>query len=333
MKKTLIATGSIAAPPSLPGDIGKSIDTEQLLDLTHPPPSLIILGGGSTALTFATIFSCLGARATVIEEAERLLPDIDQELTDMLLRELKKNKIQILLGNRLLGLRDGPENETEVELEAKGEKFGLKGACIVRTDRRPGIDGLGLPEIGVTLNERGGIATDLTMETSVKSIFAAGDVTMNHLCTPVAYREGLTAADNIAGKKSSIDYSVIPHWSSTIPAVCGAGLTEAAAIAKGHAVRVGRFPMAANGMATVLGRRVGMIKVVTDGRYGQILGVHMVGHNAPEVVHEVLLAMKSELTPQDIGAAFHVHPSLSEAFWDAARAVDGASINSFSPGT
>jgi dihydrolipoamide dehydrogenase len=330
-EKTIIATGTIAAPATLPGDTGISIDTEQLLEATAPPPSILIMGGNSVALTFATIFSIFGAETTVIEESGRLLPEIDQEIVDMLQRELKKNKIQVISGARPVRLDGGPDRMAKLELEIKGEKTGISGACVLRTGRQANIDGLGLVELGIMLNEKGGVATDRTMQTSVKSIYAAGDVTMNHLCTPVAYREGLTAADNIAGKKSSIDYSAIPYWSSTIPAVCGAGMTEADALAKGHAVRVGRFPMAANGMATVLGKRVGMIKVVTDAKHGEILGVHMLGQNAPELVHEVLLAMKSELTPQDIGAVFHVHPSLAEAFWDAMMAVNGASINSFSP--
>jgi dihydrolipoamide dehydrogenase len=332
MKKTLIATGAVAAKATLPGDSGTSIDIERLLDVIDPPPSMIVVGGGPHALTLATIFSHLGTRVTVIEESERLLPEIDEEVVNMLLRELKKSKIEVVFGARSLRVAEGPDNEKALESVSNGAKINLKGACIVRTGRQANIDGLGLPEIGVKLNGQGGIMTDLFMETTAKSVFAAGDVTMNHLCTPVAYAEGITAAENMAGKGRAMSYSGVPQWSGTIPAVCGAGLTEAGARTKGYDVRVGRFPMAANGMATVLGRRVGMIKVVTDARYGQILGVHMVGHNAPELVHEVLLAMKSELTPQDVGAVFHVHPSLAEAFWDAVRAADGASINSFSPG-
>jgi dihydrolipoamide dehydrogenase len=265
---------------------------------------------------------------TLIEESETLLPEIDQEIVDILRKELKKNKIQVLLGARPVRLDNGPE--TGVEIETPGEKISVKAACIVRTGRLPSTDGLGLAGIGIELNEKGGILTDATMETSVKSVFAAGDITMEHMWTPVAYAEGVAAAENIAGRRTIMDYAAIPCWSNTIPAICGAGMTEAEATAKGYSVRVGRFSLAANGMATILGRRVGMIKVVTDAKYGQILGVHMVGHNAQELVHEVLVAMKSELTPKDIGNSFHVHPSLSEGFWEVMRAIDGESIHSFS---
>ena len=330
-EKTIIAAGSVASPTTLAGDTDKSIDTQQLLEMSAPPPSLFILGGTAVALTFATIFSCFGAEVTVIEESDRLLPEIDQEIVEMLRKELKKNKIQVLTGAKLLRLTQGSDGGTELEIEIKGEKNALKAGCIVRTGRLPNIEALGLDRIGVALNERGGIMTDVTMETSVKSIFAAGDVTMNHLCTPVAYQEGLVAADNIAGRKAAIDYTAIPQWSSTIPPVCGVGLTETDAIARDRKVRVGKFPMAANGMATILGKRTGMIKVVTGADYGEILGVHMLGQSAPELLSEMVLAMKAELTPRVIGWSLHVHPSLSEAFWDAMRAVNGESINSFNP--
>jgi dihydrolipoamide dehydrogenase len=328
-KKVIIATGTTAAPTMLPGDTGRTIDTQQLLELSVPPPSILILGGGLIGLTFATIFSCFGTTVTLVEASESLLPEIDQEVVDVIRRELKKNKVQIFLGARVVRLDDGPE--PEVELEAGGEKIRLKVSCVLRMERRPNIVGLGLEAVGIKLNELGGIWTDLTMETSLKSVFAAGDVTMKQSSTPVAYAEGMTAAENIAGKGTTMDYSAIPRWSNTIPAICGAGMTEAEAIAKGYQVAIGKFPFSANGMATVLGRRTGLIKVVADAKYGQVLGVHVAGHNAPELFHEALLAMRSELTTAEIGHTFHVHPSLSEAFWEAARAADGKSIHSFSP--
>ena len=329
-KKVIIATGSTAAKKDAQGGSDKTIDTRELLGLSAPPPSLVLLNGGFVGLTFATIFSHLGTKVTVIEESERLLPEIDAEIVDILQRELKKSKIRIITGARAARIENGADGEIDVEVEAKGERILVKAAFAVNGKREPNLDGLGLSVLGVELNERRGIATDAAMETSVKSIFAAGDVTMNHLWTPAAYMEGITAAENIAGSNSAIDYSTIPYWSSTIPPICGAGMTEEQARAQGYRVEVGRFPLAANGMATILGRRTGLAKVVTDARYGQILGVQVIGHHAPELVHEMLLAMKSELTAREIGSVFHTHPSLSEALWEAARVVDGTSIHSFS---
>jgi dihydrolipoamide dehydrogenase len=260
-----------------------------------------------------------------------LLPEIDEEIVEILQRELKKNHIEVITGARPVRIGGGPDGETEIEIETKGEAVKLAASCVVRTERRPNTDGLRLEAIGVRLNERGGIATSPMMETSVNSVFAAGDVTMNHLCTPVAYAEGLTAAENAAGNTARMNYSAVPHWAGSIPPISGTGMTEKEALRKGHTVRVGRFPMAANGMATILGRRVGMVKVIVDATYEEILGVHMVGPNAPELINEVLLAMKNELTPKEVAATFHVHPSLAEALWDSMRSVYGESINSFSP--
>ena len=327
----IIAAGTRPSPPTMPGDEGRSIDTNALLELPSPPASIAIVGGGFVSLTIATILAHLGSKVTVVEESARLLPEVDEEITGMLARELKKSKIQVLLGARAVGLADSFEGQKEVEIEVNGQMTKIVASVVLRTGRLPDIDGLGLAALGLNLNEAGGIAIDPSMETSVKSLFAAGDVTMRHMYTPVAYAEGLAAAENIAGRKTVMDYTAVPYWSNTIPAICGAGLTEAGAIEKGYAVRVGRFPLAANAMATILGRRTGMVKMVTDAQYGQILGVHVVGHNAQELVHEALLAMRSELTPRDIARAFHVHPSLSESLWDASRAVDNESINSFNP--
>lgn len=327
----IIAAGTRAAPPNLPGEEGRSIDTKGLLELPSPPSSIVILGGGFVSLTIATILAHLGSKVTVVAPSGRLLPEVDEEIAAMLARELKKSKIQVLLEARPVRILDGPEGQREVEIEVKGQTTKTTAAVILRTDRLPDIEGMGLAGLGVNLNEEGGIATNLSMETSASRLFAAGDVTGRHMCTPVAYAEGLAAAENIAGKKTAMDYTAVPYWSHTIPAVCGAGLTEAEAIEKGHTVRVGRFPLAANAMATILGMRTGMVKMVTDARYGQILGVHALAHNAQEIVHEALLAMRSELTPREIARTFHVHPSLSECLWDVSRAVDNESINSFNP--
>ena len=329
--KIIIAAGTIANGATLAGDEGRSIDTGALLELLAPPSSIVILDGGFVGLTLATILSQLGTKVTIVERSSRILPEIDEEITDILARELKKNKIQVLTDAIPVRMADSPEGQRAVEIVTKGQKTIVTASVVLRTDRLPDIVGLGLADIGVSLNAEGGVATEPSMETNIKGLFAAGDVTMRHLCTPVAYAEGLTAAENAAGGKARIDYSAIPYWSNSIPAICGAGMTEAGAIEAGHTIKVGRFPLAANAMATIMGRRTGMIKIVTDARYGQILGVHVVGQNAPELIHEALLAMRSELTPKEIGEVFHVHPSLSECLWDASKAVDGASINSFNP--
>jgi dihydrolipoamide dehydrogenase len=157
------------------------------------------------------------------------------------------------------------------------------------------------------------------METSVPGIFAVGDVTMDHMWTTVAYFEGITAAENAMGQNSKVDYRAIPFWTHSIPEVSCVGMTEEETSAKGYKVRVGRFPFAGNGMAAILGQRRGMVKVIMEERYGEILGVHMIGPRTGDLIAEAALAMRMEGTPGEIARTFHVHPSLSEALWEAAR--------------
>jgi dihydrolipoamide dehydrogenase len=159
------------------------------------------------------------------------------------------------------------------------------------------------------------------METNVPGIFAAGDVTMEHLWTTVAYFEGIVAAENAMGQHSKVDYRAIPLWTHSIPEISCVGMTEEEASARGFKVRVGRFPFAGNGMAAILGQRRGMVKVIKEERYGEILGVHMIGPRTGDLIAEATLAMKMEGTPGEIAKTFHVHPSLSEVLWEAAGNV------------
>jgi len=325
--KVIVATGSAPARENLQGDGEGFIETQQLLGRLPPPPSAVILNGGLVGLTLASIFSRLGTRVTVIEEEGGFLSGFDGEIVDILQKELKKQKVNIIAGGRIAGIvRE--EGEIALEVETKAAKDVVRAALVVNGRRQACVEGLGLSAVGVELNGLGGIATSGAMETSVKSIFAAGDVTGDHLWTPAAYMEGIVAAENVAGIGSVVDYGGLPCWAHTSPPVCGAGMTEEEARAKGYEVQIGRFPLAANGMATILGRRTGMAKVISEGRYGQILGVQVIGFQATEIVQEVLLAMKGELTSREIGAVFHVHPSLIEAAWEAARALNGESIHS-----
>jgi dihydrolipoamide dehydrogenase len=165
------------------------------------------------------------------------------------------------------------------------------------------------------------------METNVPGIFAAGDVTMEHTWTHVAYAQGIVAAENAMGVNSTVDYSVVPFCANTIPEVAGVGLTEDAAIAAGHKIKVGRFPFAANAAATIMGQRTGTMKMVTEEKYGQILGAHATGPQAAGLISEVALAMKLEATPREIASLMHGHPTLSEICWESARDVLGEAIH------
>lgn len=327
-RRIIIATGSRCQKVSVPGGKGeKIITTTEALELKEIPKSMLIVGGGYIGLSFATIFSKLGTSVTIVEPSPRILVEIDREIISILEKELKKEKIQTYTEAQVSRIDEGEPGEKNIVLAIKGEERNLTAEYVLTTEREANTDGLGLDKAGVTLNDQGGITVNGRMETGVPNILAAGDVTMENMWTHVAYAEGIVAAENAMGKSSEIDYTVIPYWASTYPEISGVGITEDEATAQGYQLRVGRFPFAGNGMATILGQRTGMIKVITEKKYGQILGVHIIGPQAANLIPEAALAMKLEATPEDIGLTMHGHPTLSEALWEAAKDVSGETIH------
>jgi dihydrolipoamide dehydrogenase len=306
-RRVIIAAGSRSKKAAAAG--GKVIDTTQALELEEVPKSMLVTGGGFIGLAFATIFSRLGTAVTVIEPSRPLLAEIDSEVVSILEKELKKAKIQLY---------------TEAQA-------GLTADYTLTTEREAAIEGLGLDKAGVELNDKGGIRVNKRMETSTPVILAAGDVTMEHMWTHVAFAEGIVAAQNALGKDSEIDYTVVPYLAHTFPEVAGVGITEEAAKSLGYQLKIGRFPIAANANATIMGQRTGTIKLISEAKYGQILGVHIIGPQASLLIAEAALAMKLDTTPEDIGLTMHGHPTLSEALWEAARDVSGETIHFISP--
>jgi dihydrolipoamide dehydrogenase len=319
-RKIIISTGSRYPKAFFPGGVEKVINPIEALRLNEIPESLLIVGGGFIGTVFATIFSKLGAKVSIVEESSRMLPQVDKEIVFILEKEFKDNDIQIYLKSRVMNVVPGKEDGLNILINVKGEEITSGAQYVLMTEpREANIDGLGLKEVGVELNRRGGIVVNERMETSVPGIFAAGDVIMEHMWTTVAYFEGMTAAENAMGQNSKVDYRAIPLWTHSVPEISCVGMTEEEASAKGYEVRVGRFPFAGNGMAAILGQRRGMVKVIKEERYGEILGVHMIGPRTGDLIAEAALAMRMEGTPGEIAKTFHVHPSLSEALWEAAR--------------
>ncbi|MDH5363624.1 MAG: dihydrolipoyl dehydrogenase [Dehalococcoidia bacterium] len=305
-RRIIIATGSRGKKVSVPrGEGEKVINTTEALELKEIPKSMRIIGGGFIGIAFATIFSKLGTSVTIVEPSPPILAEIDREIVSILEKELKKAKIQVY-------------TQAQANLTAE---------YILTTEREANANGLGLDKAGVELSDKGGITVNKRMETGVPNILAAGDVTMEHMWTHVAFAEGIVAAENAMGKSSEIDYTVIPYWASTFPEISAVGITEEEATSRGYQVRVGRFLFAGNGMATILGQRTGMIKVITEEKYGQILGVHIIGPQASNLIQEAALAMKLDATPEDISLTMHGHPTLSEALWEAAKDVSGETIH------
>lgn len=328
-RRIIIATGSRCQKVAVPGGEGKKIiNTTEALELKEIPKSMLIIGGGFIGLSLATIFSKLGTSVTIVEPSPRILAEIDREVVSILEKELKKGKIQIYTEAQVSRIDEGEPGEKNIVLAIKEEEeVNLTAEYVLTTEREANIDELGLDKAGVTSNDQGSITVNQRMETGVPNILAAGDVTMQHMWTHVAYAEGIVAAENAMGKSSEIDYTIIPYWANTFPEISGVGTTEDEATAQGYQLRIGRFPFAGNGMATILGQRTGMIKVITEKKYGQILGVHIIGPQAANLIPEAALAMKLEATPEDIGLTMHGHPTLSEVLWEAAKDVSGETIH------
>jgi dihydrolipoamide dehydrogenase len=332
-RKTILARNTIIAPGARCRDLPFSggdliLDTTATLQLKEIPHSMVILGAGCIGMSLASVFSKLGTTVTVLEESNSMLNGIDGEIVSLYQKEARKAKIAYYPECRIQAIEHDSNGGMRVLAKAKGEELILNAQCIVNAEKREAnSEGLGLADLGVTLNERNGVAVDKAMRTSIAGVFAAGDVTMEHMWTHVAYMEGVVAAENAMGRASYASYGAVPYWACTVPSVAGVGFTEEEAVAMGYDVKSSRCSFGGNGMAMVLGQRVGMVKVITERKYGQVLGVHIVGPRADELIAEAAMAVKCELTPLDIGAVLHPHPSLSEAFWEAARSAAGSSIH------
>ncbi len=327
-KKIILATGGKPIRLPIPGADSTSgiINAESILDLDYIPKSLLMIGGGVIGVEMATILAKLGCKVSIVEMLSHILPLEDAELTSVLGRALKEDGIQLYEGTKVSSIEDSEggksvtisDGATEKKLEAEVVAIAV-GYC-------PNINELGFNEAGVA-TDKGAIQVNERMETNVPNIYAAGDAIGGIMLAYVAMEEGVIAVENALGRKSSIDYQAVPRCTFTLPELAGVGLTEEEATAQGYQIQVGKFPFSANGMAAILGERRGLVKIITETKYGQILGVHIIGPRATELIAEATLAMKLEASPQEITATIHAHPTLSEALREAALDVTGETIH------
>lgn len=324
--KVIIATGSKPITLPVPGaDSPDIMDTESMLNLNHLPQSVVMIGGGVIGVEMATILAKLGCKVSVVEMMPHLIPTQDTEIASILEDALKEDGVDIYCEARVSRI-EGIEGNKLVIVEGKAEQKLEAEAVAVCVGQRPNIEGLGLNECGV-VTDKGRIQINERMQTSVPDIYAVGDVVGGMMLANVAVAEGTTAAKNAMGTDSTIDYKVIPQCIFTLPEVASVGLTEEEAVAQGYQVRIGRSSFVANGMAAILGEQRGLVKIITEQEYGQILGVHIIGPRASSLISEAALAVKLEVTPQDIAATVHPHPTLSEALWESALDVTGEAIH------
>jgi dihydrolipoamide dehydrogenase len=327
-QKIILATGGRPITLPIPGADSSSgiINAEKILNLESIPKSMIMIGGGVIGIEMATILAKLGCQVSVVEMLPHILPLEDAELTAILAKALKDDGIQLYEGTRVLQIEDSPGGKAALISDGKTEQKLEAEAVAIAVGYRPNTDGLGLEEAGIMIN-KGAIQVNERMETSVPGIYAAGDAIGGIMLAYVAMEEGIIAAENVMGQNTSIDYNVVPRFTHSLPELASVGLTEEEARSQGYETKIGRFPFAANSIATILGERRGLIKIVTEPKYGQILGIHILGPRATELIAEATLAMKMEATVPDIVATLHAHPSLSEAMHEAALDVTGETIH------
>jgi dihydrolipoamide dehydrogenase len=328
-KNIILATGATAA--SIPGvtvDGLKVVSYHEAILQTKLPKSVVIIGGGAIGVEFATIWSSYGTQITIVEMLPRLVPLEDEEVGAELAKSFQKRGIQVLTGTKVLSVEataegarvkvSGPEGEKNLDAEQTLMAIGFK----------PNSKGLGLEELGVTVGPRGFVEVDERMATNVPGIWAIGDVTGKYLLAHVASAMGVICAENIAGvPTTTIDYRMVPRATYCQPQVASFGLTEAQAKEAGHEVKIGRFPFQPNGKALGLGDYAGFVKIVSDAKYGEILGAHMIGPEVTELLPELTLAQRNELTTAEIARNIHAHPSLSEVLMEAAEAAEGHAIH------
>lgn len=326
-KKLIVATGSVTAQiPGISIDERDVITSDQALELEEIPSSLLIVGGGVIGVEFASIFNSLGSKVTIVELLPRIIPTEEGEISEQLKKFLVKSGIGVNTGIKVKEIVSDNGKKKVVIETPRGREEKIAQKVLIATGRKPYAEGLGLEKTGIGM-EKGRILVNERMETNLPGIFAIGDVVGGVLLAHVASGEGIVASENAMGNQSKIDYRVIPNCIYSLPEVASVGLSEEKAKEMGYEVAVGRFPFLANARATIMGERVGLVKIVADRKTDEILGVHIVGPHATELIAEASVAIKAKVATKDLERMIHGHPTLSEAIFEAAHDVHGEAID------
>ena len=328
-KNIIIATGAYSTPiPGVSMDGEKILSYKEAILQTSQPASVVIIGAGAIGVEFATIWNGYGTDVTIVEMLPRLVPLEDEEIGLELEKAFKKAGIKSLTGHRVEKIETTDKGVKVTVSEGENKKTIEAEQALVAIGFKPNSADMGLAEVGVELDNRGFVQIDDHMSTNVPGIWAIGDVTGKLLLAHVASAQGIICAENIAGEETiTLDYRMMPRATYCHPQVASFGLTEAQAKEEGFEVKVGRFPFQANGKSLGLGESGGFVKIVTDVKYGEILGAHMIGPEVSELLPELTLAQTMELTAEEISRNVHAHPTLSEVIMEAAHGVVGETIH------
>ena len=327
-KAVILSTGSVARMlPGLTAD-DRILSNIEVLSLGDIPKSLIVIGSGAVGVEFASIYKSFGAEVTILEMLPRYVPVEDEEISKELMRIYRKRGINSFV-NAKVETVERTKTGVAVTFSVDGKQQKLEAdKVLIAVGRAPRTENVGLEKTKIEI-ERGFVKTDPNMQTAEPGVYAIGDIAMGYpQLAHAGAMEGIVAVTHIAGKPTKpINLLRIPNATYCDPEIGSVGLTEAKAKELGYDVNVGKFPFAANSRASIVGAHDGFVKIVTDGKHGEILGVHIIGHNATELIAESVVAMEMECTAEDLANIIHAHPTLSEAMLDAANAVFGMPIN------
>lgn len=329
-KNIIIATGSVVRPiPGFEVDGKQVVNSDQILELNHVPKSMIVMGSGAVGVEFASVYHRFGCETTIIELMDRIVPMEDAEVSKELQRVFKKSGIKCETGIKLdkmtkskTGVKVSGKNAKGADVEFEAEML------LVAVGRMPYLDGLGLENTKVVKNPRGTIKVNEYCETDEPNVYAIGDVIDTAWLAHLASKEGCLVVEKIAGKKvEPIKHNLVPNCTYCDPEVASVGLTEAKAKDAGYDVKIGKFPFSASGKARILGETDGFIKIVSEKKYDEVLGVHIIGPHATELLAEACVAMALEATAESIANTIHAHPTVSESMMEAAEGVHDLTIH------
>jgi dihydrolipoamide dehydrogenase len=328
-KNIIIATGSeVMSIPNVTIDEKSIVSSTGALDLNKVPAKMIVIGGGYIGLEMGSVWSRLGSEVTVVEYLDAIVPMMDKEIGKQLHKTLEKQGLKFKLSTKVLEAKATSKGvELVVEPSNGGDKEVMKAdVVLVSVGRRPFTDNLGLEALGVAM-ERGKIITNAHFATNIAGIYAIGDVINGPMLAHKAEEEGVAIAEILAGQAGHVNYDIIPSVIYTNPEVASVGKTEEELKAAGVAYKVGKFPFMANSRAKAVGVTEGMVKILACSKTDQVLGAHIIGANAGELIHEIVVGMEFKAAAEDIARSCHAHPTLSEAVKEACLAVDGRAIH------
>ncbi|MCA1636325.1 MAG: dihydrolipoyl dehydrogenase [Acidobacteria bacterium] len=328
-KNIIIASGSVVRPiPGFETDGERVVNSDHILELSKVPKSLIVMGSGAVGVEFASVYSRFGTDTTLVELLPRLMPLEDEEVSKEIEKSFRKRGIKALVETKLEKVEKTEAGIRVSGKNAKGEDVSLEAEMLlVAVGRMPYTEGLGLEGTKVKV-ERGAISVDELCRTGEPNVYAIGDVIPTPWLAHLASKEGILVVEQIAGQKPHpINLRHVPSCTYCDPEVASVGLTEAKAKELGYDVKVAKFPFSASGKARILGEEEGFVKVVGETKYDELLGVHIIGPHATEIIHEAIVAMHLESTAEELGRAIHAHPTVSESVMEAAEGIHGLTIH------